>query len=111
MLAANMNVSKATVAKTYFVQDSVARKMTMLASTAMRLPRAVLKTLGEIMNSEHPDLVASANECESNGNDCRVFRDFVKLYSLYNCSSFMNGTADIDLKAKVNTLYRAKEIC
>lgn len=84
MLATNRNVLETTVGKTYFGQENVSRKMTMLASTATRLSAEILKTLGEIMNAEHPKLVASTNFGETynsvfNG-DRRIIRDFVKLH-------------------------------
>lgn len=87
----------------------------MLESTAMRLSAEVLKTLGEVMNSEHRELVASTKDGETSNSmfngDCRVFRDFVKIHSFYSCTAFINGTTDNNIRAKVSTLHRKREIC
>lgn len=41
--------------------------MKMLASTAVRLPVHVMKTIGKIMNSKHPDLYTGQTEFENYG--------------------------------------------
>lgn len=119
--AQSQAVSNVSVARTYFGQEQVSRTMTMLASTAVRLPQRTIETLGAIMNSEHPDLLdfkkqdhgpKSSTSCISIGNDdCRVFRQFVKLHSIYNCSPFMNVKTEDDIEAQVNTLFRVRDVC
>lgn len=50
--------------------------MEMLASTAVRLPKEVVNTLVEIMNTEEPDLLFLTKEGNGNNsaleNDCSV---------------------------------------
>lgn len=111
----NANFSNKTVAKTYFGQDKVSRTTTMLASLAMWLSSKVLKTLGKIMNSEHPDLFDSTKAEEEintlSNRDYLFSHVFVNLHSLYNCTAFMNGTSNNDIEAKLNKLHRSKDIC
>ena len=43
--------------------------------------------------------------------DCRVYRNFVKLNSLYGSKHFMNAGDTFGEEVQINCLYRIKEIC
>lgn len=87
----------------------------MLASTAVWFPKEVLETSGKIMNADEPYLLVPTEEGNRNNwapdNDCHVVHDHVKLHSLFNCLSIMNGNSESDKRAQVNILHRPKEIC
>lgn len=113
--------SNTAVAQSYFGTVNVSRTMTMLASTAVRLPKPVIQTVGHIMNSEHPDLCTGEPDFENHGAttqrdalswvDCRVYRSFIRLQSLYGSTMYMNPKCELDEKAQVNTLYRVQNLC
>ncbi len=114
------SVSQRTVAQSYFGFNGVNRTMTMLASVAIRLPEQVIRELGYIMNTDYPkiclkeesiDCSAAKTEEEVMSNqDCRVFRSFLKLNSLYCSKAFMNHSSEHGVDAQVNTLYRLKNL-
>ena len=92
------SVTQKEVSQSYFGCPKVNRTMTMLASVAIRLPVPVLKEIGNIMNSEQPGLCLKKNssfdvrseEEMMSTVDCRFFRSFTKLNSLYGSRCFMN---------------------
>jgi len=112
-------VSHKEVAQSYFGITSVNRTMTMMASLAIRLPSVVLAELGEIVNSEHPRLFTtndSIGPCNAGNEqealrlqDCRIFRSFLKLNSLYGSTVFMNHAPNNCFDAQINTLHRLKD--
>lgn len=88
------------------------------ASTALRLDTAVIDAVGDIMNSEHPDLVVqqpgSSVKDESSAVktiDCRVFRRFIHISSLKSATAFMNACGRDGIEAQINTLYRLRDVC
>lgn len=74
--------------------------MTMLASTPIRLKPSIIAKIGLIVNSEQPHLRVSQSHIKTDGEktseeafrfgDCRMFRELVRLQSLYGSTSFMN---------------------
>lgn len=121
LCAKTNNVGNTVIARTYFGHDKVSRTVKMHALRAMRVHRTTLHTLGTIMNSEHPGQCQSqpisstksgAVLCSAgNDRDFSVYREFVKLHSLYNCSPFIKAKADNDIEAQVKTLHIVKEVC
>lgn len=108
------------VAKAYFGSNVSNRTMTMLSSTAIRLPLSVIKVIGKISNEENKDLCIQHHSVQGNLekeerstilSDCRMFRNFVKMQSLYASSSFMKPATENHAQVQINTLYRAKKIC
>lgn len=111
-------VFNAAVAWAYFGQNKVSRIITVFASTSIKLHREVMEALGTIINSKHPDSLdfpsnerprasSMAKEIPRNG-DCRVFRDFLNLHSLYNCYPFMRSKSNCDIEGQINTQYRIR---
>ena len=98
MSLVRQGVTHKEVAQSYFGLQSVDRTMTMTAFLATRLSLPVLSEIGKIMNSEYPELytnnLASSNKTTPQEalriQDCRKFRSFLKLNSLYASSAFMN---------------------
>lgn len=113
--------SNLSVAQSYFGTTETSRTMTMLASTAVRLPMAVIETIGKITNSEHPELCTGQTYFENYGAgstkeaeswlDCRLYKSFIRLQSLYGSTVFMNPSSEMEKQAQVNTLYRVQLIC
>lgn len=109
------------VAKSYFGEEEVTRTMTPKASTAVRLSRDAIDCIGEIMNSDEPGICIENKLIDSGSAkthtdvmerlDCRVFRNFVNLTSIRQSTPFMNAKSKEEVRAQVNTLYRAKEEC
>lgn len=61
LLVSSSVVSNFVVARAYFGQQNVSQTMSMLASTAMRLPQHTLEELRCMSTSEHPDLIDRHN--------------------------------------------------
>lgn len=74
------------------------------ATTAARLDMRVIETIGSIMHSEQPDVLASRAERKGKGHktreemlgevDCRIYRSFLTLTTIKSSKEFMNATAD-----------------
>ena len=88
------------------------------ASTAMRLPMRVIKTIGEITNGEHPDLAGDGDSSDEKKVmetvDCRVFRKFVHITSLKSSTVFMTAPESMPgeegIECQINTLHRIAEL-
>lgn len=114
------NPTNAQVARTYFGTTTASRTMTMMASLAIRLGPDVMTTLGKIVNSEFPEICIKNKNIDSHGAttadevkkivDCRIYRSFVKMNSLYTSTCFMNPKTPVQEQAQVNTLYRVRDI-
>lgn len=75
-----------------------------LSSTTIRLPKETMDTLGSIITSEHPALIQTHNTVDKNHSsissdlrtrgNCSVYRESLKLHSLYNCTPLMNSNTD-----------------
>lgn len=73
------------------------------------------------MNVEHPDLYNDSSETiagtdyndehHDNMMDYPIYRNFVKLHSLYFSTAFMNPKADVDSEAQINSLYTTQDLC
>lgn len=73
------------------------------------------------MTSEHAALIQLHNTADKNHSStasdlrtqscCRVYREFAKFHSLYNCIPFMNVKNYAEVKAQIHTLYRVRELC
>ena len=116
------------IAKSYdgssHVSDSA---LIQTANTTFRLSHSVIDTIGEISNSERPDLCIlmykeknhlvqdQVTEDEVSRNmDCRIYKKFITLHSIRGSRAFMNATATDKENgefAQILTLHRAKEIC
>ena len=115
------NVTKMDVARAYFGSKNASRTMSMLSSLAIRLPPNVLHHICLITNREEPSVLLKDKEwnCSSatterevmTVKDCRVYKSFVKLNSLYGSKYFMNAAEKFGEEAQINTLYRIKELC
>ncbi len=115
------SVTQKEVAQSYFGFKHVNRTMTMLASVAIRLSSEVVKELGKIMNSMHPNIYLKNEAINSSGakteqevmasQDCRIYRSFLRLNSLYSSKSFMNHNARNGIEAQINALHRLKDVC
>ncbi len=113
-------VTNMDVARSYFGSSTVNRTLSMMASTAIRLPMSVLKELGIIMNNECPSICLNDDALNAEGAatedqvmrkaDCRVYRSFVRLNSLYCSKNFMNPDTKFGDKVQINTLYRVKDL-
>lgn len=108
-------VTNTTVAKTYFGQEYVSRTMEILDSTVVRISTEAWSTLGLTMNSDNSELFKSQDALndpirDSHCEQC-VFRNFVKLHSLYNCSAFMSEKTKQVKQAHGQIFYRVIEIC
>ena len=113
-------VSNLDAARAYFDSIFVNRTLTMLASTAIRLPITVIKELGVIMNDETPAICVNDPALNSSGavsedqmlerDDCRVYRSFVRLNSLYCSRNFMNPDPKFGDDVQINALHRIKEL-
>ncbi len=90
------------------------------ANTAMRLPTSVINAIGEVSNTEHPDLVLCSQKLNQRGatttdevmekQDCRVYRNFIHITSLKSAKVFMNAKHKLGEQAQVNTIYRAQDV-
>lgn len=95
--------------------------MKQTATTALRLSQRLVNTIGDIVTSEHPDLIASpftlsgvvrpSKSPSTSNTDCRVFRNFIHISSLKSCIPFMNASGADGELAQVNTLYRVRDMC
>lgn len=93
----------------------------MVASVAVRLPANFFATMGEIMNSDHTDLCQSETTFSSicfltdptsqQLKDSLVYRNMLKLHSIYYSSSFMKSKLEADIESQINTTHRLKYIC
>lgn len=91
------------------------------ATTAVRLAESVIDVIGEITNSEHPELVSTQTMANDSLNtnpsqvmsttDCRVYRKFVNITSLKSATLFMNAEGEDGVQCQINTLYRLRELC
>lgn len=112
--------SNTLVTNYYFTTKSVSRKMTMLASTAIRFKPSVIVTIGLIVNSEHTGPCVSQSYIETHGArtseeplhfvDCRVFRAFLLLQCLFGSTSFMNTKTDMEYIVQVNYLFQVQNL-
>ncbi len=104
----------------YHVTSKKTSTLVQMANTVMRLPTAVINTIGAISNHEHPDLVlttASLNKRKATSvsevmeqEDCRVFRKFLHITSLKSAKNFMNANHKYGELAQIYTIYRVQEI-
>lgn len=95
--------------------------MKMLETIAISLKLSVISTIGLIINSEHPDLCvrqfdieihcAKKTEEAFHLADCRGFRAFISLQSVYGSTSFMNSKKDTEQNAQVNCMLQIKNLC
>jgi len=109
------------VSRAYFGSKNVSRTMRMLSSLAIRLHPTVLHHIGLITNRDESSVLLKDKErnCSSatterdvmKVKDCRVYKSFVKLNSLYGSTHFMNAAEKFGEEAQINTLYRVKELC
>ena len=90
------------------------------ATFAMRIPERVIEVIGEIINSEHPELASGQKEAGRSphsaqavmsSTDCRVYRKFVNITSLKSATTFMNAGGDSGLECQINTLWRLRDLC
>ncbi len=90
------------------------------ANTVMRLPNSVIRTIGEISNSEHPDLILSNRKQNIHSvisiddvvkqEDCRIYRNFLHITTLKSSKVFMNGKHKNGERAQIYAIYRAQDI-
>lgn len=113
--------SAADVARSYdgmpLSKDSTIKQT---ASTAARLTRNVLSTLGEIMSAEHPEICVGMGVMNPSGKlsadeimevaDCRLYRKFISLTCIKSATLFMNAKGVNGEKSQVNALHRVKSI-
>jgi len=88
------------------------------AATVMRLSDDVVTVIGEIINSEHPELVLRPREEYDSDRsellhsvDCRVYRKFVNITSLKSATVFMKAEGELGVQAQINALYRVRDLC
>lgn len=115
------NPTNAEVARKYFGEENVNRTMTILTSLAVRLPRNLIDDIGNIMNSEHPDLFIENSSLDDGGAktidevkrtvDCRLYRKFIRLSSIYQSTADMNPKNSLEVQPQINTLHRLKYYC
>lgn len=85
------------------------RTLQQTAQTAIRLDMAVIEELGDIMNSEHPEIVVKlegmsiSTEEVTAQRDCRIFKKYITLNSLRSSPAFMS---DRNTKSQIDTLHR-----
>lgn len=96
--------------------DTVAQK----ARTAIRLGPDVIREIGEIMNSEHPELAVAdlpanhpAKLEPSNASryiECRVFKLFITDQTLKQATKFMTHQEEETHDVQIHVLYRLRTI-
>lgn len=98
------------------------RKQT--ATLAVRLAPEVVEVIGEIVNSEHPDLACrsdyatqtivprgASREVVMRTMDCRVYRNFINATSLKSATKFLNADGQDAVSCQISTLYRIRDSC
>ncbi len=116
-------VSGQDVANAYVGYSITSKKVSTLVQTAntiMRLPSSVIKVIGEISNTEYPELALAnprMNRKQAKSvseimeqQDCRVFRKFIHITSLKSAKTFMNAKHKHGEKAQIYSLYRVQDI-
>ena len=103
----------------YSLCDKKISTIVQTANTVIRLPKSVIKVIGEITNDEHPEIAVSNPKINKDGvsvdeimekYDCRIFRNFIHITSLKSAKVFMNDKHKYGEKAQICTLYRAKDL-
>ncbi len=90
------------------------------ANISIRLPIAVLKEMGNIMNSDHPDIILASKGSAKYGAkteeqlmervDCRRYRSFINISTLKGSPMFMNANEKDSEEVQINTLHRIKDM-
>lgn len=85
--------------------------MEQTAQTAKGLPMTFREAIGDIMISEHPNIVQKLKCLASMSiedllsyTDCRMFRNFVTLNALKPTSVFMSGKGEDSIQFQIHTL-------
>ncbi len=104
----------------YTVTSKKRSTLVQTANTVIRLPVSVIRTIGEICNAEHPELVLTNSKLNTIGAttiseamrqvDCRVFRNFLHITSIKSAKAFMNAKHRNGERAQVCTLYRVQDL-
>ncbi len=104
----------------YTVTSKKNSTLVQTANTVIRLPASVIKVIGEVSNSEHPDLILENNKLNHKGVtsidealrqvDCRVYRKFLHVTSLKSAKAFMNAKHSSGEIAQVYTIYRVQDL-
>lgn len=104
----------------YSVTSKKNSTLVQTANTVMRLPVSVITTIGEVSNSEHPNLILSSSKLNRRSvtstddvmrqEDCRVFRHFLHITSLKSCKSFMNAKNQNGERAQNYAIYRCQDL-
>lgn len=99
----------------YFGTLATNRTMTLLTSTAIRLPLYFIETTGKIMNSDYLDLPTGQIEFNNHGavtteeavlDQLSFLQQLIQPQSLQGSALYVNPLSNMEKVAKVNPVYR-----
>lgn len=101
------------------VEEKQFRTLVQTANAVVRLPDAVIETIGDVCDSEYADLCLSSNNTHGSKTasdimklmDCRVFRNMLNITSLKSSRVFMNASGEDEERAQLLTIFRARDVC
>lgn len=111
------------VAKTYIWPETESSTIKVMVSVPVGRTKRFILAMMEISNGEHTDILhvlhhtdrdLGHGSCKDNGIQslryCSVFRNMIKLNSLYSSSPFTNPKTDDCIDAQIGTYNRLTEI-